>query len=80
MLGVINSCALLRPVDTTWMQQEDLLATTLAKICLSGEGSGVLKFRSQQHTFTFETLMNRQQMQWGVAIQVPFHGEELIRL
>ena len=62
------------------MQQEDLLATTLAKICLSGEGSGVLKFRSQQHTFTFETLMNRQQMQWGVAIQVPFHGEELIRL
>jgi hypothetical protein len=62
------------------MKDPELLSSSLAKLCLSGEGQGAVNFQGQQHTFTFEGLWDRDELVWGIAVAIPFHGEEIVRL
>jgi hypothetical protein len=52
----------------------------LNQICLTGEGRGRVQFFQEKHLFGQESLYSKKEKEWILALEIPIHGEEVIRL
>ncbi len=62
------------------MAPTQALSNSLEKICLSSIGNGKVTQNQNNYPFSFESLSDPLEKSWALSINIPLHGEEILRL
>lgn len=49
-------------------------------VCLNADGQGRLNVDGHKYVFSFETLLDQREQKWVLAMDFPFHGQEVVEL